>query len=409
MHIKSKYIDEAIDLNNEYAKKYIKLVSHQDTTGFIETHHIVPVAFYRDILHVAKCRTQGSIDMEPSNLVALSKGHHLLAHYYLMRCAKKVISKQMENAFKLIYDLTDVSKITERDVIKRMHELDEAYKNLKPEVSQYTIDGTLIKTYESVYAAATAMNCSTSNIMIVVSKKQYTAQGYVWAYADTPISDIYFPGKDFRPRQPKKGVSQYSLTGTPIKTYSSILEAAKAVQTSENSITNVLHHRSASAKGYVWAFADTPVSEIYFPGHTLAIRASAKQIAQYSLDGEPIATYKSIHAAAKEIQCQDTTISDALKRKLTVAKGYVWAYLDTPVEHIVFPGNNYAPSCNSPINQYTLDGTCVRSFGTMREAVNNFGGSNRGLRRACKNKTPYYGFLWRYARDVNGTADIKLD
>lgn len=341
MSINVKYLNEAIDTNSVYAKKYIKLVSHQDTTGFIETHHIVPVAFYRDVLHISTCRLQGSIDMEPSNLVDLSKGHHLLAHYYLMKCAKKSIFKQMKNAFRFLYDLTDISQITERDVIRRMHELDEAYKNTLPAISQYTIDGKLVKTYESVYAAAAAMNCSESNIMNIVSKRQYTAQGYVWAYADTPISDIYFPGKDFRPRQPKKAVSQYSLTGDFIKTHASILEAAKAVQSTEDSITNALHHRSASAKGYVWAFADTPVSEIYFPGHTLAIRASAKQISQYSLDGELIKTYKSIHAAAKEVQCHDTTLSGALRKKIPVAKGYVWAYAGTPVEHIVFPDDNY--------------------------------------------------------------------
>ena len=126
-----KYIEDCIDCGSEYGKKYIALVSSDDTVQATQLHHIVPVAYYRDVLGVTECRKKGSPDMDPDNLVKLSVGKHLLAHYYLMKCAKKCIKAQMVNAFMCTYNTTSVEGITEEDVIARMEEVDAEYASLK--------------------------------------------------------------------------------------------------------------------------------------------------------------------------------------------------------------------------------------------------------------------------------------
>ena len=126
-----KYIEEAIDTNSEYGKKYLALVSRNDTGSNLETHHIVPVAYFADVLGYKECRLSSSPDMVSENLVSLTRGHHVLAHFYLAKCARKCISIQMINAFCLTFQTTDFSSITEEDVLSRIDEIDIEYRKMK--------------------------------------------------------------------------------------------------------------------------------------------------------------------------------------------------------------------------------------------------------------------------------------
>ena len=147
-----KYLEEAIDTGCEYGKKYMELVSNDDKCAYTEEHHIVPVAFFRDVLGITTCRQASSPDMDRKNLVKLSKGHHLLAHYYLMKCARKCIRTQMVNAFRCTYKTGSVSEITEADVLARMKEIDRAYAKLKDGKVPHKdgVTGTVTKTSTSV-------------------------------------------------------------------------------------------------------------------------------------------------------------------------------------------------------------------------------------------------------------------
>ena len=126
-----KHIEECIDCSSEYGQKYLAIVSRDDTDVATQVHHIVPVAYFKDVLGIAECRKKGTPDMTPDNLVKLSVGKHILAHYYLMKCAKKCIKAQMVNAFMCTYKTTSVEGITEEDVIARMAEVDAEYATLK--------------------------------------------------------------------------------------------------------------------------------------------------------------------------------------------------------------------------------------------------------------------------------------
>lgn len=55
---------------------------------------------------------------------------------------------------------------------------------LKRQVLQYSIDGTLIRKYESVFEAATAVGGFAESIMRCCNRKQHTAEGYKWQYAE---------------------------------------------------------------------------------------------------------------------------------------------------------------------------------------------------------------------------------
>lgn len=126
-----EYLEDAIDTKSEYAKKYLDLMSRPDSGNSTEIHHIVPVAFFADVLGLKNCRTPGSQDMKPENLVSLSRGHHVLAHFYLAKCARRCINVQMKNAFCLSFDTTDLSTVTEEDVLDKVDEITAAYVKMK--------------------------------------------------------------------------------------------------------------------------------------------------------------------------------------------------------------------------------------------------------------------------------------
>lgn len=138
------HLSEILDPRSPYSRKYRELVSRPDYCDNTETHHIVPVAYFEDVLGMVGCRTAGSPDMYPENLVPLSRGHHVLAHFYLAKAARKCIAVQMRNAFCLTFQTTDFSKVTEEDVLSRIGEINAGYKKMKSMRKEHK-DGTEIR------------------------------------------------------------------------------------------------------------------------------------------------------------------------------------------------------------------------------------------------------------------------
>ena len=54
----------------------------------------------------------------------------------------------------------------------------------KKRVSQYTLDGTLIKTYEGMNIAAKATHSSITKISLCCKNKRKTHNAFIWKYAD---------------------------------------------------------------------------------------------------------------------------------------------------------------------------------------------------------------------------------
>lgn len=83
-----KHIEHAIDLESPYAKKYLELVSKPSTSKFTEDHHIVPVAYFADVMGISECRSANSP---------------------VYRCARPCIRAQMANAVSLMFSLNDLN------------------------------------------------------------------------------------------------------------------------------------------------------------------------------------------------------------------------------------------------------------------------------------------------------------
>lgn len=61
-------------------------------------------------------------------------------------------------------------------------------------INQYSVDGVLIKTWDSISSAAETLNVSSANIAKCVAKQEHynSAYGFVWRKVDDPLCSRFF-------------------------------------------------------------------------------------------------------------------------------------------------------------------------------------------------------------------------
>lgn len=127
-------------------------------------------------------------------------------------------------------------------------------KNRPKRVVQYSLDGTRIAVFQTIYEAHRRTGANKIAISRCCNKNDpssVTAGGFRWSLeGDEP--------KPFRPRNAKRPVCQYDREGKLIARYATLKEAAAAVGSNVSNLRkccNGAPHYN-TAKGFRWAFAD---------------------------------------------------------------------------------------------------------------------------------------------------------
>lgn len=138
-----------------------------------------------------------------------------------------------------------------------------------------------------------------------------------------------------------KEVHQYDFNGNYIASYSSITEAAKAVNRNGGDISECANGNNLSAGGYIWSFIKTDlldVSKFVIVGNKLytvdswkrkidnSNKKHFKAVNQYTLNGEYITTYNSILEAKKAGYSSSISGCCSHKEGFHSANGYKWEY-----------------------------------------------------------------------------------
>lgn len=403
MNVKEMYIKYAINTTSEYGKKYIDLVSKSDTGLFKHVHHIVPVAYFKNVLGDTNARARGARASHKSNIVSLTVGHHLLAHFYLMKSAKGCIAGQMKRAFRFLYDATSVDDITEADVLTRMQELDNAYYETIKHVGQWSKDGKFIALHSSIKEAALSVNAWPAEISSACRGEQPTSHGYVWVFEGTDPKSIHFPDID-GDNINRHRVAQYTTGGSLIAIYDTLTDAANAVGCCSGSITQQLKGKSAVCKGFVFADADTPIEEITFPGDDYISPVGEVQVCQYDTQGNLIHIYESIAAAAKALNVKPCGIITACKELWRIAYGFYWRkHIDGVDEsHIDIVKHEHKEIDYKRVYQYDFDGNFIHQYDKADDAAKAVGCTPSLIWRCCNGKgISANGYVWSYdAPDV---------
>jgi len=186
MDLKQTLLDTGAVINSDYLDKYINLINANLNTPQepfkTQKHHIIPQ-------HIFKYNNK-EIDNSPANLVNLKFSDHLLAHYYLMKCAATT-KYELANANAIIRNINNphtedleswINNNADllQDINKRrcelisLHHTDVSGTNnpRATKVYKYSLSGELLKTYSSIGFCATDINFTADNLRAMLSRNR---------------------------------------------------------------------------------------------------------------------------------------------------------------------------------------------------------------------------------------------
>lgn len=135
-----------------------------------------------------------------------------------------------------------------------------ARNNSQP-VNQYSMQGVFIQQYRSATEASVATGISITSISYATTGNTRFAGDYLWK----KTSEEFPVGVDIDPSVilgdsnhtgQRKRVRQFTSTGTFIKEYSSLKEAAEAVGANVSNISAAAYGRTKTCSGYIWRFLE---------------------------------------------------------------------------------------------------------------------------------------------------------
>lgn len=193
---KSKLLNAGIVRENEYLDKYVDLISANTSNNkerFItQTHHIIPQYYYKH--EGVKC------DNSKRNTVELTYSDHLLAHYYLMRCASNEVhelananaifknlnnphSNNLEKWIKTNQKLLDTINRRRCELIS-LHHADVSGDNnpRATKVYEYNEEGRCIQIFDTIRIFATSINMNSDSVRSLLShNKIYVNNGRMFS------------------------------------------------------------------------------------------------------------------------------------------------------------------------------------------------------------------------------------
>jgi len=206
------------------------------------------------------------------------------------------------------------------------------------EISQYDLNGNLIRTFPDASEASKAVKISASHISSAAKNRgTYTAGGFIWRRGREPKVDVGTlmsqPGVHLSPLAKNlKRIGQYDLQGTLVRTYATIAEAcAKLGMSSSSSLRAVLNGKRHTCKGFIWRRGDAARISVngIASGRSYrlsALSAEARKVTQYDFDGIRIQTFNNVYAASRETGINRSTIQRVLEGRYVTGGGYLWQY-----------------------------------------------------------------------------------
>ena len=133
-------------------------------------------------------------------------------------------------------------------------------------------------------------------------------------------------------------------------------------------------------------------------GKTNTNGKKSKPVLQFTLDGEFVREWPSIHEVGRNGFAQGN-VSACCRGEYKTAYGYVWRYKGLIYEEEInykTPSQRTAEARSKPLLQYTLDGEFVCEWASTRECGRN-GFDQSAVSACCRGKRKSYkGYIWKY-------------
>lgn len=187
--------------------------------------------------------------------------------------------------------------------------------SLRRKVQCFDEQGQFVKEYSSIIEAAQENNINPAKIVSCCrDSSRYFVGNYQWKYSE-----------DDRKITPKKKqtshtIYQFDKNGLLLNKYSSITEAARVNNCDKSKICACCNGRQKTAYGYQWSYKNTC--------DQVDNKNRPRQVGQYSLSGELIATFPTITKAAKAVGGTAGGVGAVCTGHSKTCKGYIFKYID---------------------------------------------------------------------------------
>ncbi len=194
-------------------------------------------------------------------------------------------------------------------------------------VACYNLDGKFVRTYKSARAASKSLHLHPRTIEKCIRGESKTAKGMLWRrFNDNNVpAEIEPLGKRITTISARP-IALIDENNQIIKTYPSIRKASIENKIDPKSIRDVLNGKSKFAKGNRYRYLSNNECNIYTYEKKEYIVKEKNAVVQLSFEEQYIRTFKSVYAAAKELNKSPQAIYDCLKGKYKTAYGYKWRY-----------------------------------------------------------------------------------
>lgn len=162
-----------------------------------------------------------------------------------------------------------------------------------------------------------------------------------------------------------------------MSSYSSVNEAAKAVEISAPTISHALTTEHATGGGFVWSYEETTYSKKEMNRKFDPPNPMSRAVIQMEMDGTLITTYPSARAGALDNGADPSSVTKACKGKVKSAGGYTWAYVD----------DTEVRSRLTDEDIHTIQAVEVNCVADLMELAEQYGKSVDSIRRVI-NKAP---------------------
>lgn len=202
------------------------------------------------------------------------------------------------------------------------------------------------------------------------------------------------------------------VTGNRITTIPSV----KNILDYEADNSKMWKRKYALSDKYVFKFADEvegiDVLDLSFLD--IPINCGQKEVNQYNVSGKLIATYSSLREASDVTGISYKSMSQCASHKIKSSGGYVWRYVDDPVQFEKPKTCSESRKANGsykykPVDQIDLEtGEVIKTFNSLTEAAKELKVSRQNIFAVAnhiKNSVSAAGYGWRYhIQDAKGVG-----
>ena len=190
-----------------------------------------------------------------------------------------------------------------------------------------------------------------------------------------------------------KTVYMFDLNGNYLRSFKSAREAAAYIQPDNQdnaraAIKNNCLGTTSSSYGYFWSYT----KEFTYKNECM------KEVAQYTINGKFLRTFKSITEAEVALSLND--IAQAIYKKGS-AGGYQWRYFEGDTSDIPTLVNVKTKNLFLPIIMFDKSGKIIKKFDCVKQCVNEYPELSASQINRVLNKTikSHKGYTFKYQDD----------